>query len=177
MWRPARRPKSWRNCATCTPAVSTSVLTRRSFISGAAWPCETFAENGSVTTNWRRAASLAIGTCVILGFSPRSPRRRPELRHRSARSRGNSVQFHRARTLARRQRRRPEISNRMAGLSRSGRGAIWQMYLCQHGAPLAKLHAKNSFPLVTSHVHRAARHIEGWCPTGTVPKHRSLSRF
>jgi hypothetical protein len=60
--------------ATCTPAVSPSVLTRRSSILGAAWPCETFAENGSVTTSRQRAAAwAAIGTTATSVSSSRSP--------------------------------------------------------------------------------------------------------
>src|SRR3954449_11703359 len=58
----------------CTHAEFLSVLTMRSSILAAAWLSETFAENGSVTTNWRLASSVAIGTTAISEYSPRSRR-------------------------------------------------------------------------------------------------------
>src|SRR3954453_1300357 len=58
----------------CTRAEFLSVLTMRSSILAAAWLSETFAENGSVTTNWRLASSVAIGTTAISEYSPRSRR-------------------------------------------------------------------------------------------------------
>ena len=79
--------------ATCTPVEMLSVLTPRSSILAAAWRSEAFAENGSVTTTWQPAApSAAVGTTVISGSSPGSPRRRSEdCRRRSAvGNRGNS---------------------------------------------------------------------------------------